>query len=139
MNETSKDILALAGRILMSLIFVLSGFNKITGWSETAAYIASKRMAAVPLFLALAILIELGAGAIVMLGYRARLGALALAILVILTTIIFHNFWAVLDAEQERQMIMFLKNLSILGGLLMIAACGPGKFSRDGRLASSAS
>lgn len=136
MNEASKNALALVARLSISLIFVLSGFSKITGWSDTAAYMVSKGMTAVPLFLALAIFIELGAGMMVMLGYRARLGALALIIFVIPTTIIFHNFWALQASEQQLQMIMFLKNLSILGGLLMIVAYGAGKFSLDGRRAS---
>lgn len=139
MIESMKNTLALIGRVLLSLIFVLSGFTKITGWSDTAAYMASKGMTAVPFFLSMAILLELGAGLMVMLGYRARLGALGLIIFVIPTTLIFHNFWALQGSEQQLQMIMFLKNLAMLGGLLIIAAYGPGMLSLDGRRISTQS
>lgn len=137
MNEATKNTVILIGRVLLSLIFVLSGFEKITGWSETSAYMASKGMPAVPFFHVMAILFELGGGLMVLLGYRARLGALALVVFVIPTTLIFHNFWALEDSQQQLQMIMFLKNLSMIGGLLMVAAYGAGVFSLDSRRVST--
>jgi putative oxidoreductase len=132
MSESTKDTLLLLGRVLLSLIFILSGYGKITGWEDTSAYMASKGMPLVPLFLLGAIILELGGGLLVAVGYRARIGALALIIFVIPTTLIFHNFWALADPERQLQTIMFLKNVSMLGGLLLIVACGAGRFSVDG-------
>jgi putative oxidoreductase len=132
MSESTQNTLVLIGRVLLSLIFVLSGFDKLTGWSDTGAYMASKGMPFVPFFLGAAIVLELGGGLSVALGYRARLGALALAVFVVPTTLIFHDFWTLADPERQLQTIMFLKNLSMLGGLLLVAAYGPGRFSLDG-------
>lgn len=132
MSESTQNTLVLIGRILLSFIFLLSGFDKITGWSDTEAYMASKGMPFVPLFLGAAIVLELGGGVSVALGYRARLGALALVIFVIPTTLVFHDFWTLAGPERQLQTIMFLKNLSMLGGLLLVAAYGPGRFSLDG-------
>lgn len=131
MSESTKNTLVLIGRILLSLIFVLSGFDKITGWPDTQAYMASKGIPLVPVLLGVAIVLELGGGLLVALGYRARWGALALIVFVVPTTLIFHNFWALAGPEQQLQMIMFLKNLSMLGGLLLVVAYGPGRFSLD--------
>jgi putative oxidoreductase len=132
MSESTQNTLVLIGRVLLSLIFVLSGFDKLTGWSDTGAYMASKGMPFVPFFLGAAIVLELGGGLSVALGYRARLGAFALAVFVVPTTLIFHDFWTLADPERQLQTIMFLKNLSMLGGLLLVAAYGPGRFSLDG-------
>ncbi len=123
----------LIGRILLSLIFLLSGLMKIPGWGDTAAYMAARGMPAAPVFLALAIALEMGGGLSVLAGYKARLGAAALIVFTIPTLWIFHNFWAYPLAEQQVQMVMFLKNLAIIGGLLLLAAFGPGPFSYDQR------
>lgn len=132
MSESTQNTLVLIGRVLLSFIFVLSGYGKITGWPDTEAYMASKGMLFVPFFLGAAIVLELGGGLLVALGYRARLGALALVVFVVTTTLIFHDFWALAGPERQLQTIMFLKNLSMLGGLLLVVAHGPGRFSLDG-------
>lgn len=132
MTESTQNLLVLIGRVLLSLIFVLSGLDKITGWYDTGAYMASKGIPFVSFFLGAAIVLELGGGLLVALGYRARLGALALSVFVISTTLVFHNFWAVAGPDVQLQTIMFLKNLSMLGGLLLVVAYGPGRFSVDG-------
>lgn len=123
----------LAGRILLSLIFLVSGLGKIPAWDQTAAYMASRGMPVVPLFLIAAICIEVGAGLSVMLGFRAKAGATALMVFLVPATLIFHNFWTYPPAEQQVQMVMFLKNVSILGGLLLVAAFGAGPVSVDAR------
>ena len=83
--------------------------------------------------LAGAILFEVGGALMVLLGFRARIGAVALVAFLIPTTVLFHNFWSFEGDEQKMQMISFLKNLSIMGGLLMILGGGPGYFSIDNR------
>lgn len=127
-----ERIAPLLGRTLLSAIFLMSGFNKITGWSAAAGYMASKQMPAVPFFLAMAILFELAGGISVITGYKARFGALLLLVFLIPTTLIFHNFWAAEAAQQQNQMIHFLKNVSIMGGLLVIIGLGPGPLSLAG-------
>lgn len=129
--ERIERYLPLAGRILLSLIFLMSAFGKITNWSMTARYMASKGMPAVPFFEAMAILLEFGGAFAVLTGWAARLGALALLIFLIPATLIFHNFWAYTGMEQQNQMINFLKNLGLMGGLLYVMAFGPGPLSVD--------
>jgi putative oxidoreductase len=123
----------LAGRILLALIFLLSGLNKFAAWEGTAAYMASKGMPIVPFFLVSAALVELAGGLSVALGFRARVGAAALFLFLIPTSLIFHNFWALEGMEQQVQMAMFMKNLAIMGGLLLLVAFGPGELSLDER------
>jgi len=123
----------LAGRIFLSLIFVMSGLSKIGGWSGSAGYMASKGMPMVPLFLAGAILFEVLGGLSVLLGFKAKIGAAALIVFLIPTSFIFHSFWALEGMEQQMQMIMFMKNLSIMGGLLLVMGLGSGPLSLDNR------
>ena len=121
----------LIGRFLISSIFIMSGLSKIGGWEQTAGYMASKGMPAVTLFLAGAIIFEVLGGLSVLLGFKARLGAIALIIFTIPAALIFHNFWAFEGMEQQTQMIMFMKNLAIIGGLLLITSFGSGPISID--------
>lgn len=122
------------GRLLLSLIFILSGIQKIPNWTQTSEYMASKGLPFVPLLLAATIAIEVLGGLSVLLGYRARVGALVLALWLIPVTMIFHNFWAIADPMQQRvEMVNFLKNLSILGALLFVSARGAGQPSFDAR------
>lgn len=133
--EKLQHATPLVGRGLLSVIFLLSGLGKIADWSGTAGYMAAKHMPAVPFFLAAAIVVELAAGLSVLAGYKARLGALVLFAYLIPVTLIFHNFWAFEGMEQKMQMINFLKNAAIMGGLLMVAANGAGPISVDERSA----
>lgn len=126
-------ITLLLGRILLALIFLVSGFGKIGGWEQTAGYMASKGMPLIPLFLFAAIAIEIGGGLFVLTGRMARVGALALVVFLIPTTLIFHNFWAMEGMERQLNMVMFMKNLAIMGGLLMVAAYEAGPFRIDNR------
>ena len=131
-NPGIEPWLTLLGRILLSLIFILSGLGKIGDWSGTAGSMAAKGMVAVPFFLTMAILFELGGGLTVLLGFKALLGAWALVFYLIPVSLIFHNFWAFTGAEQRMQVINFLKNLAIMGGLLLVALRGAGKPCIDG-------
>jgi len=125
----------LLGRIGLSAIFLLSGINKVTHWEQTAQYMQAQGMPLVPLFLLGAIVLELVGGLSVLLGYKARLGAALLILFLIPATLIFHKFWALQGQEQQMQMIMFLKNVAILGGLLLVVGMGAGPISLDNRCA----
>ncbi|MCL6506872.1 MAG: DoxX family protein [Bryobacteraceae bacterium] len=123
----------LAGRILLAQIFLASGLSKVGSWDQTAGYMASRGMPLVPLFLVLAILLEVGGGLSVLLGYKTRLGAALLIVFLVAATLIFHNFWTYPGPEQQIQMIMFMKNLAIMGGLALLVGRGAGPLSLDER------
>ncbi len=130
-DHTLQNFAVLAGRMLLALIFVVSGFGKITGFTATAAYMASKGLPMPEVLLVAAIFIEFGGGLMLVFGYRTRLVAVVMFLYIIAVTLVFHNFWAVSPNEVRMQMINFMKNLSIMGGMLCIAAFGPGRYSLD--------
>ncbi len=119
-----KDYGPVMGRILLSLIFILSGFNKINGWDGTLGFMAAKGVPMTEIFLALTIAIELGGGLMIALGLYARWAAFAIFLFLIPVTLLFHPFWA--DPEQ---MNSFMKNIAIMGGMLYIMTHGSGNYS----------
>ena len=129
--NTNRDLAALVARILLTVMFIYSGFGKITGFEGTVGYIASKGLPVPQLMAIVAILIEFGAGLLLLVGYKARWSALAIFVFLIPTTLIFHNFWASPPAEFQMQQINFMKNVTIMGGMLMVWAFGPGRFAFD--------
>lgn len=121
----------LVGRILISTIFILAGIGKFLDYNGTAQYMAAKGMTMIPIFLIAAALIEIIAGLAVLLGCKTRWGATLLLLYIIPTTLIFHDFWNQQGAERQMQMIEFLKNHAIMGGLLYVICTGAGRFSID--------
>ena len=124
---------ALIARILLALMFVMSGVSKLAGLEGTAGHIAS---AGLPLPIVLAVgagLLELVAGIALAVGFQARIAALALALFTILATVLFHNFWAAPADQAFVQQLMFMKNLAVTGGLLFVFALGAGPASIDMR------
>jgi putative oxidoreductase len=120
------------GRILISLMFVTSGFSKISGYSATQGYMEA--MGVPGALLPLVIAVELLGGLAVMLGWHTRIAAFLLAGFSLLSALLFHaNF------GDQMQMIMFMKNISIAGGFLMIVALGGGAFALDNRLKKGSS
>jgi putative oxidoreductase len=133
MNTNPNDAAALVGRILLAAIFVISGFAKITGFDGTVGYIGSKGLPMPQVLAALTIALELGGGLLLMLGYKARWVAIVFFLWLIPTTFIFHKFWGIDAAQAQAQMTNFLKNVSIMGGMLLLFAFGPGAYSLDKR------
>jgi putative oxidoreductase len=129
-ESTSKNTV-LVGRILLSLIFLISAAGKLFNFTGTAGMMSANGFPVASLFLVGALAFELLGGLSVLTGYKARLGAAALIIFLIPTTLIFHNFWAYQGMEQQMQAAMFLKNLAIAGGLALVIAFGPGPLSVD--------
>lgn len=123
---TSKNIISLVARILLSALFLWSGINKILNPTGTQQYMTANGMPLVGLLYLAAVAIELGGGLSVLLGYKTRLGAIALAIFLIPATLTFHTNFA-----DQIQQIMFMKNLAIFGGLLMLVQYGAGRISLD--------
>jgi len=122
---------SLIGRILIALIFILSGFSKITGFDGTVGYIANQGLPLPQLLAIGAILVELGGGLMLVLGWKARWAAAAMLIFTALAAVFFHNFWAVPADQMQNQMIHFMKNLSMMGGLLFVIVHGSGNLSLE--------
>lgn len=125
------DIAALVGRILLALLFLKSGWGKIPGFEGTAGYMASKGLPMPQVLLVITIVVELAAGVMLVVGYKARLAALALFLWLIPVTFVFHQFWGIPAEQVQNQTNHFFKNVSIMGGMLMVYALGPGGFSLD--------
>ena len=134
MNTTLQNTTVLAGRILLGLIFVLSGFGKIAGFEGTVGYISSKDLPLPTLLAALSIAVEIGGGLALVVGFFTRQAALVLAGFTLLAALLFHVFWAVPAAQAMGEQINFMKNLSIAGGMLVLAAFGPGSLSVGARI-----
>jgi len=131
MNPDYANPAAFIGRILLALIFVVSGVGKITGYAGTAAVMAAKGLPIVDVLLPLTIAVELGGGLLLALGWKARWAAAALFLFLIPTTLIFHQFWGLEPKLAQMQKIHFLKNVAIMGGMLMVLAIGAGRWSVD--------
>ena len=125
------DGAALVGRILLAALFIISGFGKIGGFDGTAGYIASKGLPMPQVLATLTILVELGGGILLAVGWKARWAALAIAVFTLLAAILFHNFWTVTGPARMGEFNNFWKNISIVGGMLMVVAFGPGRYSVD--------
>ena len=132
-NSVAADSAALAGRILLALIFIISGYGKIGGYAGTAGFMASKGLPMVDVLLPLTILIELGGGLLIAIGWNARWAAAVTFLFLIPVTLVFHNPAGLAPAEAQQQMINLLKNVSIMGGMLGLFAFGPGGFSFDAK------
>lgn len=122
---TGDDIISLASRVLLSAIFLKSGLDKILHPVGTMQYMVANGMTTMTgLFLACAIVIEIVGGLSLLLGYKSRWGTMALVVFLIPATLIFHR-----NFSDQIQTIMFMKNLAILGGLLMVIQNGSGGLS----------
>ena len=119
----------LIGRILIAFIFLFAGFGKVTDFEGTVGYIASKGMPLPQLAAGAAIIVELGGSLMLILGWNARAAATALFAFTAMTALIFHNFWAVPAEMAQNQMIHFMKNISMMGGLLYVVVHGSGPIS----------
>jgi len=139
--DSLRNVEALVGRILLALIFVLSGLNKLMNISGTAAYMTqvgiSTNLVQPALYLSIAI--ELVCGLLIIAGLQARWAALIIFLWFIPVTLLVHvaGYFQAIEQHQAMaaltQQIMYLKNIAIMGGLLVLAAMGPGGFSIDGR------
>ncbi|WP_428999572.1 DoxX family protein [Stenotrophomonas maltophilia] len=123
-----QGAIELLGRLLLVALFLMSGLGKLSAYEATAGYMASVGVPA--LMLPLVILVEIAGALAIVAGWQARIVAIVLAGFSLATAVLFHNNFA-----DQTQMIMFLKNVSITGAFLMLAANGAGRFSLDARRA----
>ena len=128
-----QSFIPLIARFFLSLIFLSSLLGKIGNFKGTAGYMQSMGMTFATEFFLLGAMVLLAAGGLsVLLGYKAKIGALLLMVFLIPATLIFHT-----DFSNQMQMIMFMKNIAIMGGLLMVYAYGSGPYSLDNRKANA--
>ena len=125
---TSANVAAVLGRVLISAIFVLSGLSKLTAAAGTIGYIEAAGLPLAPVALAVAIAIEVLGGLALIVGFKTRWVAAALALFSVVTALAFHS-----NLGDQNQFIHFFKNIALAGGLLQIVAFGGGALSLDAR------
>ena len=133
-NERASvgSFITLTGRILFSGIFIMSGFLHFS--QQEAAYAAQSGVPMAGLLVPASGVLALAGGLSILLGYRAKIGAWLLVLFLVPVTLMMHNFWAAKDPMMaQMQMAMFLKNMTMLGGALLISQLGAGSLSLDAR------
>lgn len=130
-----RNPLDLLGRVLIALLFVPAGIQKITGFAGSVGYAASAGMPMPQVAVAMGLVIEIGAGLAILLGWHTRWAALILGFFTLVASFFFHNFWAVPAEAAMMQQLLFWKNVALVGGLLGYAAHGAAGWSMDGRKA----
>ncbi len=130
-----RNPLDLLGRVLIALLFVPAGIQKITGFAGSVGYAASAGMPMPQVAVAIGLVIEIGAGLAILLGWHTRWAALILGFFTLVASFFFHNFWAVPAEAAMMQQLLFWKNVALVGGLLGYAAHGAAGWSMDGRKA----
>lgn len=131
MSASIQNGLALIGRLLFVLLFLPAGFSKVTGFAGTVGYISSVGLPMSTPAAMLAILVEVGGSLALLAGFGSRIAALALAAFTLSASFFFHNYWGVPADQVMVQQLMFFKNMAIAGGLLVLAAHGPGAWSLE--------
>jgi putative oxidoreductase len=131
MSDSSTSIVPLAGRLLISTIFIFSGLSKFAAHAAMAGYAASKGLPAPDLAIWLAAAVELFCGLAILLGFQAKIAAWLLFLYLIPTSVVFHNFWAMQGMDKMDNQAHFFKNVAVMGGLLFVATFGAGGYSID--------
>ena len=129
--SSQRDVLLLLARILLVILFILFGWQKIAHFSGTIAFMGTEGAPAPIVSAAIAVVMELFVGIALLVGFYTRPLALLLALYTVATALIGHHFWTMTGGEQMNNMIHFYKNIAITGGLLALCAAGPGRFSID--------
>ena len=136
MNPAAQSQVLLLGRILLALLFLVAGVRKLMAVSGSTAYLAKLGFPMPEVMVWVAIVVEIGGALLLILGWQARKAAWLLTLFTLIATFAAHRFWEFEAAQYANQMNHFLKNLSVVGGLLLIAAFGAGGASLDGRRSS---
>ncbi len=131
-------VVPLLGRLMMTYIFATSGIAKVFGWSGNVTYMSTRHLPMIPVLLAVALLIEMAGSVCLVTGYQARIAAFVMFGYTTAVTVIFHNYWASSEMMAAMQETHFRKNLAIMGGLLMLAYSGPGRWALGRRPGANA-
>ncbi len=130
-GNTGNGIVSLFGRVLLSVIFILSGFSKLFIFHSIAGMLGGKGFPLASVAAGIAIAIEIIGGLAILTGFKAKVAAWIVFLYLIPTTLLFHNFWTMQGPMRADNQIHFLKNLAIMGGLLLLASNGAGRLSFD--------
>ena len=133
MNDKYSAYVSLAGRILLALMFIPAGFGKLTNIGGTAGYIASGGLPFPSVLAVLVGALELFGGLALVIGFKVRWVGLAMALFTLAASMLFHPFWSVPEAQQMVTKLLFMKNISVVAGILLIPALGAGALSLDER------
>jgi putative oxidoreductase len=125
----THPLIPLIGRLLLVYIFATSGIGKVFSWQSNLQYMNTRHLPIIQVFLAVAAIIEIGGSICLITGYRAREAAFIMFLYMVPLTVLFHNYWAASGMLAGMQETHFRKNLAIMGGLLMLAYAGPGRWS----------
>lgn len=132
MKHTYQNALNLVGRLLIVALFLPAGLSKITGFEGSVGYFTSLGMSTPALGVIIAIIAEVLGGVALLVGFQTRIVAVLLAIFTLVASIIGHAYWAAPADQAFVAQLLFFKNIAVIGGLLVLAASGAGKFSIDG-------
>ena len=124
-------IFPLLGRLMIVYIFATSGLAKALSWEGNIRYMSTRHLPAVPVLLAIAMAIELGGSLCLILGYRTREASCVMFLYLTAVTVIYHNYWAIPGPGRGMMETHFRKNLGIMGGLLILAYAGAGRWAID--------
>jgi len=127
--KLDHPIIPLVGRLMITYIFATSGIGKLFSWSENVRYMSTRHLPMIPVLLAIAMVIELAGSVCLITGYQARIAAFVMFLYTTAVTVLFHNYWVATGMSAGIQETQFRKNLAIMGGLLVLAYSGPGKWA----------
>ncbi|QDU63815.1 Inner membrane protein YphA [Planctomycetes bacterium Pan216] len=132
MVKLGQGLATLVGRLMLAAIFLLSGIKHLMGFSGSLAHLESHGITVLPTVqLAIAITALICGASTLILGWCARFGAFCLILFLIPATLVFHDFWAVPAEQVQMQTIQFLKNVGLMGAMLLVIGFGPGPWSVD--------
>ena len=128
-----NNILTLVGRLLIAALFLPAGLSKLTGFEGTVGYIASVGLPLPAVGAAIAIVVEIAGSLALIAGFQTRIAAAVLALFTLVATFFFHAFWAAAPEQAFVQQLLFLKNIGVVGGLLVLVSSGAAGFSIDAK------
>jgi putative oxidoreductase len=131
--SNQNDVLSLVGRILLALMFLIGGTDKIMGMEGNLKYMMANGVPMAGILIYAAILVEIGAGLLLVVGYQTRWAAAALIVFILAAEYFFHQYWNMEGGPRGINRILFYKNLAVLGGMMMLIVAGPGRYSLDAR------
>lgn len=131
--DNQRDVIILLARIMLMILFIMSGWSKLTGFDGTVGYMASLGAPMPAVAAGVAVIMEFFVAILLIVGFCTRPLAFLFALFVIGTAVIGHPFWTMVDPARAANSVQFFKNMSICGGLLLLSVTGAGRFSVDGR------